>query len=256
MLYNRDYNLGLTDEEKEDYKKENGRNYSVKIKSGLAKELSHKLARRCRSLFPNHLVNTSEYEKDDIKIMNENYKEFLKKCKNEREILDYIKQNQYYHIICSLLRGMSLNTGHHGTFLFPEFQLGNSFQVDYLIAAKSSGGYEFVLVELESPTGNITLKDGELGVEFRDGISQLKDWRRWLGNNYSSFSETMKKYKNPELDLPDEFYSLDLSRFYYAVVAGRRIDFKNKTYVISREMKKNENINIFHYDKLYDFAVE
>ena len=100
----------------------------------------------------------------------------------------------------------------------------------------------------------ITLKDGQLGAEFRDGISQLEDWKRWLPANYSSFGEIMRKYKNSAFDLPEEFYVLDMSRFHYVVVAGRRTDFRDKTYIIKRERKKADDIDIIHYDNLFDFS--
>lgn len=119
---------------------------------------------------------------------------------------------------------------------------------------KSSGGFEFIFIELESPYGNITLKDGQLGAEFRDGISQLEDWKRWLPANYSSFGEVMRKYKNSVLDLPEEFYVLDMSRFHYVVISGRRSDFQDKTYIIKRERKKADDIDIIHYDNLFDFS--
>ncbi len=138
--------------------------------------------------------------------------------------------------------------------LFQKLYLGNSYKADYLLVGKSSGGYEFIFIELESPYGNITLKDGQLGAEFRDGISQLEDWKRWLPANYSSFGEIMRKHKNSARDLPEEFYILDMSRFHYVVISGRRSDFQDKTYIIKRERKKADDIDIIHYDNLYDFS--
>lgn len=64
----------------------------------------------------------------------------------------------------------------------------------------------------------------------------------------------MRKMKNKELDLPEEFSVLDLSRFHYVVVAGRRTDFNDKTYMIRRERKRADDIDIIHYDNLYDFS--
>ena len=46
-------------------------------------------------------------------------------------------------------------------------------------------------------------RDYSLGLN--GGISQLEDWKRWLNRNYSKFSDTLKKYKNLDKDLPDEF---------------------------------------------------
>lgn len=45
-----------------------------------------------------------------------------------------------------------------------------------------------------------------------------------------------------------------MSRFHYVVVAGRREDFKDKTYIIKRERKKADDIDIIHYDNLVDYA--
>lgn len=259
MLYERDYNSGLTPDEEKEYKEITGREFSVKPKSGFGTVNNPakypKAARMCKTLFPNYFLDFVDlYDTEKISKCNENYNSKLSQFNNERDILNYIKETKSYHIIASILRGLSFPTGHHGTFLFPEFQLGNQYQADYLLLAKSSGGYEFFFIEMESPCGKITLHDGQLGHEFRDGISQLDEWKRWLQANYSSFTDTMKKYKNPNLDMPDEFYTLDLSRLHYIVVAGRRKDFNNLTYTIRREYKQDKDIHILHYDNLYDYS--
>ena len=45
-----------------------------------------------------------------------------------------------------------------------------------------------------------------------------------------------------------------MSRFHYVVVAGRWTDFRDKTYIIKRERKKADDIDIIHYDNLFDFS--
>ena len=70
--------------------------------------------------------------------------------------------------------------------------------------------------------------------------------------NYSSFVETFEKATNKQL--PKEFYKLDTSRIHYAVVAGRRKDFTEKTYILKRRLENEKGIHLFHYDNLYDFA--
>ena len=72
--------------------------------------------------------------------------------------------------------------------------------------------------------------------------------------NFASYTEKLRKYKNPSLNLSDEFYTLDLSRFHYVVVAGRRSDFSEKTYILKREYKKEKDIDVLHYDNLIDFS--
>ena len=77
----------------------------------------------------------------------------------------------------------------YGKYLLTQVNVfGSSYKADYLLVGKSSGGYEFVLIELENPYGQITLQDGNLGAEFRDGISQLDEWKRWLRRKPLSLS--------------------------------------------------------------------
>lgn len=260
MLYKRNYHLGLTEEEKQQYEEVTGRKFGEKRVNGFGSMNNFltypKAARMCKSLFPNNYLDVAELH--DVERLGHANEEFLSLLNNEgcteRDILNFIKEKEYYHIIGSIIWGLTINIGNHGAYLFPEFQLGSSYKADYLLIGKSSGGFEFIFIELENPYGNITLKDGQLGAEFRDGISQLEDWKRWLPINYSSFGEVMRKYQNSAFDLPEEFYVLDMSRFHYVVVAGRRSDFLDKTYIIKRERKKADDIDIIHYDNLCDFS--
>ena len=56
--------------------------------------------------------------------------------------------------------------------------------------------------------------------------------------------------------LLEEFYKHDSSRIHFCVVAGRRKHFNEKTYRLVRNEMKQTGIQIFHYDNLYDFAME
>lgn len=260
MLYSRDYTLGLTEEEEIEYRNVTGRNFTEKKISGFGTVNNPskypKAARMCRTLFPNNFLDFIDLKNtDNLRNLNEQFLALLENpVTTERDILNYIKETKSYHIIGSILRGCKFHTGHHGTFLFPEFKLGNTYIADYLLFGLGSGGYQFLFIELENPTGSITLKNGDLGYEFRDGISQLKEWKRLIQANYSAFNEAIKKCKNPNMNLPEEFYSLDLSRFHFVVIAGRRSDFKDLTYRIQRELTQSEAIHILHYDNLYDFS--
>jgi hypothetical protein len=174
---------------------------------------------------------------------------------NERSILKFITEHRAYFIIASLLK--YFHFGHHATYLFPEFQLGNSYQADYLIIGRGSGGHEFVFVELEAPKGSgIILTDGELGEVFRKGRKQLRDWQTWLDGNYSSLKETFNKSRRADALLPDEFVTMDRSRLHFVVIAGKRNNFTNKTYEIRRKERLDTNIFLLHYDNLIDAAAD
>lgn len=167
----------------------------------------------------------------------------------ERKILKFIKDEKACFIVASLLP-QYFHTGHHGAFVFPEFQLDTSFVADYLLVGEGSDGWHFVFVELEASTGSITLKDGSLGRVFRDGLKQVDDWKRWIQTHYCSLKEIFKKSQHPEKCLPDAFSELDQSRISYVVAAGRRSDFNPLTYRIKREQKESKLL--LHYDNLVD----
>lgn len=130
----------------------------------------------------------------------------------------------------------------------------SSYVADYLLVGLASGGHQFVFVEMEHPTKNIVLGDGNFGEAIRKGINQVNDWKIWLDSNFSMLSEIFKKATNKSL--PEEFYKYDSSRIHFCVVAGRRKHFYKKTYWLKRNEMKQTGIRIFHYDNLYDFAME
>jgi hypothetical protein len=128
--------------------------------------------------------------------------------------------------------------------------------VDFLIVGKSSGGYEFVFVELEHPYKNIFIDGGDFGQAFRNGLNQVEDWKYWLDESFSSFAETFIKYKSKTEQLPPEFFRRDSTRYHYVVIAGRRKDFEKnqeKTYKKQRDYQQ-KGIQLLHYDNVYDFA--
>lgn len=123
---------------------------------------------------------------------------------------------------------------------------------DFLLVGKNSDGYEFIFVEFESPYGQIVTQDGEFGTVIRKGIKQVTDWDSWIEKNYYSLRMVFEKHINKHHALPKEFYELDKSRIHYAVVAGRREDYTEKTYELRRRSLQRSGILVMHYDNLID----
>ncbi|MBI9051767.1 MAG: DUF4263 domain-containing protein [Anaerolineaceae bacterium] len=213
-----------------------------------------KAVRHYQSIFPNNYLDPVDLENVDL--LSDQINQFVdvldSTAASEREILNYIKDKRTYPIIASILNEY-FHFGHHEAYIFPEFQLGNSYQVDYLLVGNASGGWNFVYVELEAPIGRITVKSGDFGNVFQKGFRQVRDWDSWLEQNYSSLRETFCKSKKNDVSLPDEFIRLDKSRISYVVVAGRRNDFSSKTYREQR-LLENDSIYMLHYDNLIDSA--
>lgn len=213
-----------------------------------------KAVRHYLSLFPNnHLDTMLLREEIKLKKLIDEFSKLLDNPSNgEREILNFIKDMNAYFIVGSILS--SYNFGHHNAFVFPEFPLGTLYRVDYLAIGRGSGGYEFVFIEFENSYGRIVKNNGEFGAIIRKGISQVSDWDDWIEENFQNMSELLSNLKNPRDDLPKEFYKLDKSRIHYAVVAGRRHNYTEKTYRLRRKERKNKKITLLHYDNLVDYS--
>ncbi|UJF32179.1 Shedu anti-phage system protein SduA domain-containing protein [Paenibacillus hexagrammi] len=255
-LFDRDYTV-LTSEEKSEYdqvlEREKVRKLGeLDVRKSLFREYP-KAARHFKSLFPNNYLDIVDLDKrEEIESVVD---KFLTKLddgsiKDERDVARYIKDANAYYIIGSIFNYYDF--GHHDAFIFPEFQLSATFKVDYLLIGQNSDGYSFIFVELEHPDKLITLADGELGAAFRKGIKQTKDWKVLLQGNYAAFTHELKKYKHPDMQLPDEFYILDTTRFNYVVVAGRREDLNETTRRIRREHLEEQKIRLLHYDNICD----
>ena len=256
-IYERDY-LNLTDEERQLWdeiklKEITYRSGNMTVRRSLFREYP-KAARHYMSLFPNNYMDIEELKNEmELNDLTDKYLIMLdSQGTPERTVLNWIRENNAYFIIASILQ--NYNFGHHEAFVFPELRLGTTLQPDFLIIGKNSGGYEFIFVELEARYGKITLADGDLGDAFRKGMRQVQAWDEWLETYFMSFQETLLKYKNPEIQLPLEFLKPDRTRLHYVVVAGRRSDFNEKTYRIKRRKKDEQKIELLHYDNLYDLA--
>ena len=213
-----------------------------------------KAARHFLEHFPNHYLDFLELkEKERLEAEIDAFEQMLNTPgTTERTIQAHIKEKRSWFIVGGILKGYA-NFGHHAAFIFPEFPLGVTHQVDYLLVGQNSGGFHFVFVELEAPDGAVTRDGGKFGVVCRKGLDQAHEWKVWLESNYPSLKEIFDKYKNPNGEqLPDEFSRLDSTRLHYCVVAGRRKHFTADTYRLVRDL--NGNQNLIHYDNLVDCA--
>ena len=261
-LYTRDYRT-IADEEREEYErvllleKSAGRKFSRVYHYDLYPEgVKHYL-----SLFLNNHLVLSELKKRDLSELNSRFSRVIHdSASTERDIARFIKVNDAYYIIASILNGCGFRVGHHATYLFPEFELRangkTDYRADYLLLGKGSGGYEFVFVELESPNTGAVLQNGYPAKSTRSGQKQIEDWEIWLDSNYSELASFFEREKGNHEDLPDEFYHYDSTRMHYVLVAGTRNDYIDKTYRVRRSEKKKSGVILLHYDNLVDYSEE
>ncbi|KYG74934.1 uncharacterized protein DUF4263 [Roseivirga ehrenbergii] len=259
MLYDRDFNI-LTENETalsakaENYKRNNLGKLGELTPKVISKyhEIKPQAMYHYESLFPNNYLHPDSLDdKNELRKIEQEFKNLLNSDISERKILNYINENKHYNLIASLFHA-GYTFGHHGAYLFKEFEFPTTYKADYLLVGKNSNGYHFLFIELENPTGSITTNDGAFGLTIRKGIKQVKSWDKWIESNFHSLVLTFEKYRNPRIDLPNEFRALNKTRISYAVIAGRRADFNDNTYDEKRNLFRKENIQVLHYDNLID----
>jgi Domain of unknown function (DUF4263) len=261
MLYDRDYKILTKQEQNQFDKVENWFNKLLLKSNGRVsgKQLTKywqdmPLAGRFhKSLFPNHNYVNEQHNIESTQKIIKGFKELLDGKATERDIQNFIKINDAYFLIASSVL-LEFSTGNHDSYIFREFNLPPNHWVDYLLIGKNSGGYDFIFVELENINEDITTKTGEFGTTIRKGIKQIEDWDTSIDSNFSHLKLIFDKHKNSKKDLPSEFLNLDKSRIHYAVIAGRRSNYSEKTYRLRRKFKKNNGIAILHYDNIVDLA--
>ncbi len=229
----------------------------TKIRRPLNREYP-KAVRHNLSLFPNNFIDAVDLvsDKDRLTELLARFEGIINDTLiTERNVLDFIKNNESYFIVGSILK-KEYRFGHHALFLFPEFKLPPNYQADYLIVGANSDGYHFVFVEFENPYHHITTLDGSFGTTIRKGIKQCEEWEVWLEENFSHLRLIFESILNKDTSLPREFSVFDKTRIHYVVVAGRRPGFNEKTYRLRRNDLERRNLLVLHYDNLIDYAKE
>jgi hypothetical protein len=104
------------------------------------------------------------------------YREVLDAATDERPL-------QRHLAMCPRLLVQHLGGG-HGRWVLPQKRLGAEYVPDFVIGEKSSSGFEWQFVELQSPVARLFVtSSGRLGEQLDEGLRQISEWRRWLADN-------------------------------------------------------------------------
>lgn len=250
-LYERDYTLVLTDEEKEALKQETEYSNRPGLKSnrgfprfshpdkGVRDFLWHK-----RSMFPNNYLHFGKFRDLNFDEEAVEFSNILSKSMSEQDFQRYIKENKKWFIPGSIF--LDYNFGHHDAYLFPEQKLGTDYIADYMLLGKNSDGYSIVLVEFEDANTDFILKSSNTEAEsVRKGITQIRDWKRWMDSNKDFFMKNCGLYS----------YGIDIptSRIYYYLVVSRREYMDERaTELRSQLIYEMQNLKIVSFDRLVD----
>jgi len=117
-------------------------------------------------------------------------------------------------------------------------RLGSEFVPDFLLASITSVGFQWTLIELESPAERALTRAGLPAKKLAEALKQVRDWRTWLTDNVA--------YARSELGLKD----IDSTCTAFVVI-GRRdvIDPKQiKTY----RALSTDSVTVMSYDRLLE----
>lgn len=121
----------------------------------------------------------------------------------------------------------------------PKF--GNQFIPDFLLCYRNSQGFNWVMVELESPTQNPLTQKGLVAKKLNEAIGQIRNWKIWLRQNIA-YSAQQLGFR--ELDAECE--SL--------VLIGRRTMVAPTQAIIYRELSTRGEARVMSYDRLLEMA--
>jgi hypothetical protein len=134
--------------------------------------------------------------------------------------------------------------GGHGRWVIPKKKLGDQFITDFVIGQRSSIGFEWQAVELESPLKSLFNKNGDPSQHLNHAIRQIRDWRSWLSHNQNYASKSIIEHGLGLTDITADIPGL--------IIIGRRSENLLKNNLRRRQMMIESNIEIRTYDYLVD----
>ena len=130
-------------------------------------------------------------------------------------------------------------------FCLSQISLGGKYTPDFFISDVDSLGIRWVLVELETPVSNVTLKVvNDLDEHARRGVVQVREWREWLQNNLDVARRSKRKDGLGLADIRPQSQGL--------VLVGRRARLLENAEAIRNRIREENNIHVHTYDWLVD----
>jgi len=137
-----------------------------------------------------------------------------------------------------LLRSLLPSTMRVWCFDRPKF--GSELVPDFLLCYHNSMGFNWVMVEIESPIKKVLNANGRRSAALTEALGQVDDWRIWLRQNIA--------YANQQLG----FSQID-AECRAIIVIGRRHHVEPKHALIYRQLSDHCN-QIMSYDRLIEIA--
>lgn len=160
------------------------------------------------------------------------FKRAVEDAKDERPLQQILAANPV------LLRPMLPSAPEVWCFDRPKF--GSEVVPDFLLCYRNSRGFNWVMVELESPTKRVLNRNGRVSAAFSGAKGQVDDWRIWLRQNIA--------YANQQLG----FTQIDAECPSWIII-GRRHQVEPKHALKYRQLSSPLN-QVMSYDRVIDVA--
>lgn len=133
--------------------------------------------------------------------------------------------------------------GGHGRWVLSQKRLGSEYVTDFVISERSSSGFEWQFVELQSPKAKLFVPStGRMGPQLDEGLRQIQDWRRWLDNNRDYARRPRSRDGLGLVDASGSDPGL--------LVIGRATDLSDEDVQRRRQLDQQYNTRIHTYDWL------
>lgn len=133
--------------------------------------------------------------------------------------------------------------GGHGRWVIPQKRLGSEYVSDFMLGERSSIGFEWHAVELESPRTRMFNKSGDPTRELTHAIRQIQDWRAWLTRNQNYASRDRSQGGLGLIDISPSVHGI--------IIMGRREELADNA-DRRRQMVVDLGIDIHSFDWLVD----
>jgi hypothetical protein len=120
--------------------------------------------------------------------------------------------------------------------------LGSEFIPDFLLCHRNSLGYNWTLVELESPSKPALTQGGRPSAKLTEALAQIRDWRHWLRENIAYARSTLG-FKGIHAEIPAH------------VLIGRRTHLDLKHMARYQELSLSSGASVLSYDRLLDRVI-
>jgi len=181
-------------------------------------------------------VSWDDITKADVKGLSN----VLERARDERPLQRHLGKNPMLLAQCV--------GGGHGRWVIPQKRLGAEFVTDFIVGERSSIGFEWLAVELESPRARLFAKDGDPRKALTHALRQVTDWRSWLQNNQNYAARARGENGLGLTDIVANIPSL--------IIIGRRAETSESTKARRAQMSRDLGIKIHTYDWLVDLARE